>query len=200
MDINAQLVALEVTRPTNWFTPRVSFLYASGDKNPKDGKGRGFDAIFDNANFAGGNFAYLNREQLQGRNTQLANFNSLLPNLRNRFFDPMNFVNPGIMVLTAGCDTTVTTKVNAFVNYNYYRYMEPAALEQAIAASGGKAVSIDNDIGQDVTLGLQYRPLIINNITFNVGSTGFVQGRGFRAITGNDDMLFTHFLNAVIVY
>ncbi len=200
VDINAQFAALEITRPTNWFTPRASILYASGDKNPTDGKGRGFDAIFDNANFAGGNFTYFNREQLQGRNTQLTNFNSFLPNLRNRFFDPMNFVNPGIMVLTAGCDTTVTTKVNAFVNYNYYRYMEPAAIEQAIVASGGTPVSIDNDIGQDMTLGLQYRPLIINNITFNFGSTGFVQGKGFRAITGNDDMLFTHFLNAVIVY
>ena len=200
VNINAQFAALEITRPTNWFTPRMSILYASGDKNPKDGKGRGFDAIFDNANFAGGNFTYFNREQLQGRNAQLTNFNSFLPNLRNRFFDPMNFVNPGIMVLTAGCDTTVTTKLNAFVNYNYYRYMEPAALEQAIVASGGTPVSIDNDIGQDLTLGLQYRPLIINNITFNVGSTGFIQGKGFRAITGNDDMLFTHFLNAVIVY
>jgi len=200
VNINAQLAALEITRPTNWFTPRASILYASGDKNPRDGKGRGFDAIFDNANFAGANFAYFNREQLQGRNTQLANFNSFLPNLRNRFFDPMNFVNPGIMVLTAGCDTTLTTKFNAFVNYNYYRYMEPAAIEQAIVASGGTPVSIDNDIGQDFTLGLQYRPLIINNITFNVGSTGFVQGSGFRAITGNNDTLFTHFLNAVLVY
>jgi hypothetical protein len=200
LDVNAQLAALEITRPMNWFTPRASILYASGDSNPTDDQGRGFDAIFDNANFAGANFAYFNREQLQGRGTQLTNFNSFLPNMRNRFFDPMNFMNPGIMVLTAGCDTTVTTKFNAFVNYNYYKYMEPGAVKQAIIASDGPALAIDNDVGQDITIGLQYRPLIINNIVFNVGSTGFVQGKGFRAISGNDEMLFTHFANAVLVY
>ena len=42
-----------------------SFFWASGDKNPRDGTARGFDAILDNSNFAGGFFSFWNREGIR---------------------------------------------------------------------------------------------------------------------------------------
>jgi hypothetical protein len=198
--INAQFAALELTRPSNFGQPRISIMYASGDKNPTNGTATGFDGVSDFVNFAGNNFAYFGREQLQGRGNQIVNFNSFYPNLRNRFFDAINFVNPGIMALTAGYDATLTTRVNAFFNYNYYDFVQPAALEQAIAIKGGGNVNIHKDIGQDITLGINFRPLIINNVTCNFGTTGFFQGRGFQDISGNNAVLFTHFANLVLVY
>ena len=53
-DINAQMAAVELSLDKDWIRYRTSFFYASGDKNPRDGTARGFDAIFDNPNFAGG--------------------------------------------------------------------------------------------------------------------------------------------------
>lgn len=201
IDANAQFAALEVTRPTNWYTPRFSILYASGDSDPTDGTGRGFDAIFDNPNFAGANFAFFNREQLNSRGLRLTNFNSFLPNLRTKAFDPMNFVNPGLFMLTGGIDTVITTKVNAFVNYNAYWFVEPAALEEAVRIkNGGLDLNIDRELGQDITLGIQYRPLIINNVVFTFGSTGFFQGDGLQALSDSSKTLYTHFANAVFVY
>jgi len=199
-NINAQFAALELTRPTDWYTPRFSIMYASGDGNPKGGTATGFDAAFDNPNFAGANVSYFGREQLQGKGNQIKNFNSFLPNLRNKFFDAVNFVNPGLLALTAGFDTTLTTRVNAFFNYNYFQFMNTASLEQAIVNAGGKPISIDKEIGQDITVGINFRPLIINNVTCNIGTTGFFQGRGFQDISGNNAVLFTHFVNMVLVY
>ena len=200
VDVNAQFAALEVTRPTDWYTPRVSIMYESGAKNPRGGTATGFDAVSDNPNFAGNNFSYLGREQEQGRGIQIKNFNSFTPNLRNRFFDAENFVNPGLLALTAGFDTTLTTQVNAFFNYNYFQFVQPAAIEAAIAEKGGGNLSIAKDLGQDITLGVNYRPLIVNNVTCNIGTTGFFQGKGFQAISGNNAVLFTHFANLVLVY
>ena len=52
VDINAQMAAVELSLDKDWLRYRVSFFYASGDKNPRDGTARGFDTIFDNPNFA----------------------------------------------------------------------------------------------------------------------------------------------------
>ena len=40
INANAQLVAAEVKYPMDWIKPKVSVLYASGDSNPNDGRGR----------------------------------------------------------------------------------------------------------------------------------------------------------------
>lgn len=201
VNVNAQFAALEITRPTNWVTPRFAALYASGDANPTNGTGRGFDAIFDNPNFSAANFAFFNRETLNTRKLTLVNNNSFLPNLRTKAFDPMNFVNPGIFILTSGLDTVVTTKVNAFVNYNAYWFVEPAAIEQAVAVkNGGLKLAVDRAIGQDITLGFQYRPLIINNMVLTFGSTAFYQGAGMQTLSDTDRTLYTTFANAVFVY
>ena len=59
VSINAQMAAAEVSLDKNWIRYRTSVFYASGDRNPMGGTARGFDAIFDNPNFAGGFFQLL---------------------------------------------------------------------------------------------------------------------------------------------
>jgi len=54
VDINAQMAAVELSLDRDWLRYRLSFFYASGDKDPRDGSARGFDTIFDNPNFGGG--------------------------------------------------------------------------------------------------------------------------------------------------
>ena len=63
-DISAQMTALELSMDFDWIRPKVSFFWASGDKDPGDKTARGFDSIFDNPNFAGAPFSYWVRQGL----------------------------------------------------------------------------------------------------------------------------------------
>src|SRR5256885_1949941 len=58
LDINADMAALELSMDFDWFRPKATFFWASGDGKPLDGRGRGFDSILDNPNFAGGGVSY----------------------------------------------------------------------------------------------------------------------------------------------
>ena len=41
---------------------------------------------------------------------------------------------------------------------------------------------IRHDIGEDLSVGVAYRPRLINNVTFNFGAAMLKPGRGFRDI------------------
>lgn len=194
IDINAQMAALEITRPTDWLTPRVSMLYASGDKNPGDGHGRGFDSIFDNPNFAGGGFSYLNREAINIGGTQLSNGFSFLPNLRNKNFQPSNFVNPGIALGNVGLDAVLSTRWQMQLNANYYDFVHP----EAVAFKAGKAVG--RHLGSEVSLGLLYRPLIVENVIVTFGTSAFDPGSGITSLNNNNQQLYTFFTALTAVY
>jgi len=64
-DISAFMGALELSYDRDWARFRCSYFYASGDSDPNDDRATGFDAIFDNANFAVGEFCYWNRQQIR---------------------------------------------------------------------------------------------------------------------------------------
>ncbi|HUG89928.1 MAG TPA: hypothetical protein VML55_03785 [Planctomycetaceae bacterium] len=207
VDVNAQFAALEITRPMDWFIPRASVLWASGDDDPTDGTGRGFDAIFDNPFFAGANFAYFNREQLNSRGLRLSNFNSFLPNLRTKAFEPVNFVNPGILVLTAGVDTVLSARTVAFINYNHYEFDSPEAVEQGVrvknrdAAGNPLELDVSREIGSDITLGVVYKPLIVDNVVLTVGASRFFSGSGIETLAAdNHPELYVAFAAFAVVY
>lgn len=201
-NINAQFAALEITRPTDWYVPRVSIMYASGDSDPTNGTAGGFDAILDNPLFAGANFNTWNREahvSSQG-GFRMVSQNSFLPNLRDNRFNPSNFVNPGLLMATAGVDAVLTAKTVAFVNYNYMRFVAPAAIEQAIVVAGGAPTDVDSDLGHDLTMGIVYKPYIIDNVTFTFGGSMMVQGEGMKDLTGESDNLYTTFMAYTFIY
>jgi len=62
VDINAFFGAAEFSMDFDWIRPRFSVLFASGDDDPLDDKATGFDAIFENPQFAGGDTSYWNRQ------------------------------------------------------------------------------------------------------------------------------------------
>jgi hypothetical protein len=53
VNINAAMFAQEFSYDVDYVRFRGSFFWASGDSNPYDSVGTGFDSIFDNPNFAG---------------------------------------------------------------------------------------------------------------------------------------------------
>lgn len=178
--VNAQMAALELSKDKDWMRFRGSFLYSSGDANPRDGRARGFDAIVDNPAFAGGVFSFWNREavRLSGSGVQLTPEESLLPNLRSdKNEGQANFVNPGIWIYNAGADFDVTTKLTAVTNFNFLRFDRTEPLELVLFQS-----PVRHDIGEEFDLGAKYRPPLTENIALTFGGSVFQPGQGFQDI------------------
>ena len=175
-DISAFMGALELSYDRDWARFRCSYFYASGDSDPNDQRATGFDAIFDNPNFAGGEFSYWNRQQIKLFGVNLVNRQSLLPNLRSsKFQGQSNFVNPGIQLFNVGFDADLTTKLKCITNANYLWFNQTASLETLVFQP-----NIRNEIGLDLSGGFEYRPLLNNNIIFVGGLSGLIVGNGFR--------------------
>ena len=57
--------AVEASVDQDFLRFKGSFFWAQGDSNPTDDKASGFDAIFDDPNFVGGQFSYWNRNGIR---------------------------------------------------------------------------------------------------------------------------------------
>lgn len=179
-DIRSHMAAAEASIDRDWLRFRASVFFASGDSNPTDDKANGFDAILDDPNFVGGQFSYWNRQgiRLVSTDVGLVQANSLLPNLRSsKIQGQANFVNPGIAIFNLGADAEITQTVKAVFNANYLRFHRTESLEYVLLQP-----RIRHDIGGDLSFGVVYRPLLINNLTFTFGGSIFFAGTGFKDI------------------
>jgi hypothetical protein len=179
-NINAQFAALEVSYDRDWLRYKASFVYASGDSKADDGQATGFDTILDNPNFVGGPFSYYVRQGFNfgGTAVGLKQGGSLVPNLRSsKAQGQANFVNPGIYLWGLGMDIDVTPKLKAFLNANYIRFAETDPLRTALLTD-----KIDRELGLDLSLGVQYRPFLTDNVILSAGWGVLLPGRGYRDI------------------
>lgn len=178
--INAQMAAAEISYDRDWVRYRVSAFYSSGDANPRDGRARGFDAVNELPNFAGGLFSFWNREaiRLTGSGVQLTTEGSLIPSLRaNKEEGQASFVNPGIFLANAGADIEITPKLKGFANVNFLRFERTEPLEFLLFQS-----PIHHTIGTDFGIGAEYRPPLTENIVFTGGASALQPGQGFKDI------------------
>lgn len=178
--VRSQMAAVEASLDRDYLRLRLSGFYTSGDKNPTDDKATGFDAIFDDPNFVGGQFSYWNRNGIRLTQTGvgIVQANSLIPSLRSsKIQGQSNAVNPGITILNAGVDIEVTQKLKAVFNANYLRFNRTEALRYVLFQP-----QVRKEIGVDYSLGVAYRPFLINNFTINFGAAKLTQGRGLRDI------------------
>jgi hypothetical protein len=196
-DINAQFAAGELSIDMDWFRPRASVVWASGDGDPDDDKAEGFDAIVDNPNIAGGPFSFWVRQgiRLAATGVGLVGRNSLLPSLRSSKAEGQaNFVNPGLLLLNGGLDLELTTKLRMLVNVNYLRFQRTETLRRIVFQD-----AIDEAIGVDSSVGFQYRPWLNDNVVITGGASIFTPGTGFKQLL-TDDVLFTPFVVLTLLY
>lgn len=184
--INAQMAAVEYSIDFDWLRYKASVFYTSGDADPTDGTARGFDAILDNPNFAGGKFSFWNSQGVRLTQTGVAlnEPRSLIPSLRSsKIQGQASFVNPGTTIYNAGIDIDVTPKLRGFINYNYIRLNRTEPIQLVLFQPG-----IRKEIGHDLGVGFIYRPLLNENIVIAGGTAGLRPGRGFTDIyTSNCD-------------
>lgn len=180
VDINAQMAALELSYDRDWIRYKASVFYASGDGKTTDGTAHGFDSIVDNPNFTGGPFSWYVRQgfNLGGTSVNLKQDNSLIPDLRtSKTEGQANFVNPGVLLLGLGTEMDLTPKLRSFLNANYVRFMETDPLKTALLTD-----RVAHELGYDLSLGFQYRPLLTDNIIISTGFGTLLPGRGYRDI------------------
>jgi hypothetical protein len=178
--VNAQMAAGELSYDRDWIRYRVSTFYSSGDAHPRDGRARGFDAIDELPNFAGGIFSFWNREaiRLLGSGVSLTTDGSLIPSLRSAKEEGQaNFVNPGIFLVNAGADFDITPKLKGFANFNYLRFERTEPLEYILFES-----PVRHSIGEDFGIGLTYRPPLTENIVLSGGVSALQPGEGFKDV------------------
>jgi hypothetical protein len=180
IDVRSNMAAVEASVDRDFLRFKGSFLWAQGDSNPTDDKGNGFDAIFDDPNFAGGQFSFWVRNGIRLTQTGVALVqpNSLLPTLRSsKIQGQANFVNPGIFIYNAGIDVELTQRIKTIFNVNFLRFARTEPLEYVLLQN-----RIRHDIGVDYSVGVAYRPFLINNFTLTFGAASLQTGRGFRDI------------------
>ena len=216
--INAQLAALELAYEKDWMTWKVSAFYTSGDSKLNDGRATGFDGIVPNQQFAGGGFLgnpsladrglinndfeaggtnCLNREAIPLTGTGVFLFapNNLMPVMRAGLFEGQsNFVNPGITLFNAGFDAKITPKFKSTLNVNYAKFNSTEVLEAVLFQN-----HIRHAIGLDSGIGLQYRPLLSDNVVITAGFGALAPGGGFKDIY-NGEVMFSGFLNMRLVF
>jgi hypothetical protein len=179
-DINAQMGALELSVDRDWLRLHTSTFFASGDAHPRDSTARGFDAISEAQEFAGGIFSFFNREgiRLTGTGVALVAPDSFLPNLRSSKEEGQaNFVNPGIFLVNAGADFNITPTLRAVTNVNYMRFNHTEPLQLLLFQS-----NIDRSIGTDYSVGVIYRPPLTENMVITTGVAALTPGTGLRQI------------------
>ena len=180
VQIRSHMAAAELSVDRDYLRFKGSFFWAQGDGRATNNKATGFDAIFDDPNFVGGQFSYWTRNGIRLTQTGvgLVQPNSLLPSLRSsKIQGQANFVNPGIFIYNAGMDVEVTQRLKAVFNVNYLRFHRTEPLEFVLFQN-----RIRHDIGFDYSVGVAYRPFLINNVTMTFGAATLQTGRGFRDI------------------
>jgi hypothetical protein len=196
------IAAIEVSRDADWRRYRGSFFYASGDKG-QAGKATGFDAISDNPNLAGGQFMFWDQQQtsLTGKvfGDILSDKFSLLPNLRNKFTDRSNFVNPGLVLVNGGVDLRLSPQLKVVTNASYLRLADPTIL-QRILDSQRRPGFEDPTVGWDIGAGAKFRPMVNENLFVVLGFSMLSPGDGLSSALGSKARLYSAVATIQLAY
>jgi hypothetical protein len=198
--IGAWFGAVELSRDFDWLRLRVTGVYASGDRNPFDGSAQGFDAMLENPTLAGADTSYWIRQSmpLNGSGVALSVRNGMLASLRSsREHGQSNFTNPGVRLFGIGGDADVAPQLRLIGNVNYLSFdnlSSLAALRNQRLTSG--------EIGLDLSVGAQYRPLFIQNIVLNASLAVLLPGKGLRELYGDalDATQYSALANLVLTF
>jgi hypothetical protein len=198
VDIGALFAAVELSMDYDWIRPRVSLLYGSGDDDPFDDRATGFDAIFENPQFAGADTSYWIRQAVPligGGRVALCGRNGVLNSLRSSKDEGQsNFTNPGILLAGLGVDMDVLPTLRISLNANTLYFDDPTVVEVA-----RNQANIGKHIGYDLSASLVWRPLMSQNIVIRASYATLLAGEAFDALYPDEDPGYA-LLNAVFSY
>jgi hypothetical protein len=201
--IRAFMAAAELSYDIDWTRIRLSGLYASGDSDPYDKVEGGFDAIFENPQFAGADTSYWIRQTIPfaggGRAISINGRNGILNSLRSsKEQGQSNFTNPGTMLLGLGTDFDLTPTVRVSTNVNHLWFQNTKVL-QVLRNEG----SIPREIGWDASVSAIWRPKASQNLVFRLSGAVLEPGRGFDNLfsqQGKASRFYSVLANATVAF
>ncbi len=199
-EITAFFVASEFSIDFDWFRPKLSVLWASGDDDPFDNVAKGFDAIFENPQFAGSDTSFFIRQTVPligGGGVALSGRNGILPSLRSsKEQGQSNFINPGLRLLGVGFDADILPELRVSMNLNQLWFDDTKVLE-SLRQQG----PIDKNLGQDISASLIWRPYQSQNIVARLSAAVLAPGKGFDQLYGSEYKLpYSVLFNLVLTY
>jgi len=201
--IRAFFGAAELSYDRNWARIRASALYASGDSNPYDNVEKGFDAIFENPQFAGADTSYWIRQTIPfaggGRVISINGRNGILNSLRSsKEQGQSNFINPGTALAGLGGDFDLTPNLRVSANANHLWFANTKVL-QVLRNEG----SIPKAIGWDLSMATTWRPKAAQNVVFRLSGAVLKAGPGFRDLfdkRGHGRQFYSVLANATLSF
>lgn len=197
--VSAFFAALEASMDFDWYRLKAFGLFGSGDDDVADDHSAGFDAIFENPNFAGADTSYWVRQNVPfifGGGVALSQRNAILNNLRtSKEQGQSNFVNPGIGLVGVGADFDVLPQLRVIGNFSWLNFIHTESLEVLRQQAG-----IDNEIGWDLSVSLLYRPMFIENVVLRGSAAFLIPGKGFKDLYPNDQPYYSALFNVVLSY
>lgn len=198
-DIEAFFFAIEPSMDFDWIRARGSFLYGSGDDDPYDDKSQGFDAIFENPQFAGADTSYWIRQGVPfigGGRVALSQRNGVLNSLRSsKEHGQSNFTNPGILLAGAGVDMDLLPELRLSLNANYLAFAQTEVLEVARQQS-----NVDEEIGVDLSAALIWRPFMSQNVVLRFSYAQLLAGQGYEDLYGGDEDPYSLLANLILTF
>ncbi len=130
----------------------------------------------------------------------MTNRQSLEASLRSsKFQGQSNFVNPGLHLFNLGLDADITPRLKTINNVNFLWFDQTEVLETYLFVG-----DVDNFIGTDISTGMEYRPLLNNNIVLVGGFATLISGEGFKdlyqTLEGDTRNHVAGFLDLVLEY
>jgi len=202
-NIRAFFGAAELSYDIDWIRLKLSGLYATGDSKPKDNTEGGFDAIFENPQFAGADTSYAIRQTVPfaggGVNVAISQRNGILNDLRSsKDQGQSNFNNPGTMLLGVGGDFDVLPTLRISTNVNHLWFENTSSLRE-LRNEG----SIPKSIGWDLSAAAIYRPSMVQNVIFRLSGAVLDPGKGFSDLFTNssgDSRYYSVLFNAILAF
>lgn len=197
--IAASFGAAELSRDFDWMRVRATALVASPDRNPFDGRSTGFDAIFENPQIAGSDTSYWIRQAIPligGGGLALSGRNGVLASLRpSKEQGQSNFVNPGLNLIGVGADLDLAPQWRLIGNLNWLSFGDTSSLEYLRNQSG-----ISRDIGLDMSVAVQYRPFMTQNVIFNASVAWLQPGKGYRQLFESSQRPYSLLANLLLTF
>jgi hypothetical protein len=179
--ILAGFAAMELSRDLDWVRLRFTTVGATGDSDPFDEKATGFDAIMENPQIAGADTGFWIRQAVPlagGGGVALSGRNGILPSLRSsKDQGQSNFVNPGLLFVGLGADVDVKPQLRVIANVAGIAFANTSVL--SVLRNQG---SLDRFVGIDTSVAFQIRPLMTQNIVFNISGAALLPGNSFKQL------------------
>ncbi len=197
--IQAGFAAAELSRDFDWLRVRATGLVSSADRDPFDGRSTGFDAIFENPQIAGADTSYWIRQGIPligGGGVALSGRNGVLPSLRSsKDQGQSNFVNPGLVLLGVGADADLTPQLRLIGNVSWLSFGNTAVLRYL-----RNQRNISRSIGTDISVALQYRPFMSQNVVFNTSIAWLEPGTGYEQLFATKKRPYSFLANLLLTF